>query len=260
MVNTRFFPILSCALFAVFSNSCDPQAQRKKRAERNSVQQDQTPITDGVVKDYYKEGKLRAEIPYENGKKNGLAREYYKTGIIYQEIEYRNGLKHGLSKRYYENGEPSQVTEYDSGRRHGKLQKFKSDGSLLSVATYFNDEPCKGLVEYLRDGSVKKNYPTIVVTPVNNLLNNEKYTLRFSLSDKSRAVEFFIGELSKEGCITDQPEKVNDLNRDGVAELDIYLPKGMFIMKTITVIAKIKTIQDNYYITTRPYNLSIEHK
>lgn len=256
----------ACKLFAIpflialaVLLSCDPQAQRKKTKGTKEVKQNQLANSDGISKVFYKNGKLKTEIPYQNGKKNGLAREFYETGIIYQEIEYKNGLKHGIATRYYENGAVHQVTAYDSNRRHGKLEKFKPDGSRLSVATYHEDEPCKGLVEYLRNGTIKNNYPSIVVTPIDNLLKNDTYTIRFSLSDKHRAVEFFIGELSKEGCLTSRLEKLDDFDNDGVAELHIYLPKGAFLMKSINVIAKVRTVQDNYYITERPYNIAVDH-
>ncbi|QOI98265.1 MAG: toxin-antitoxin system YwqK family antitoxin [Flammeovirgaceae bacterium] len=250
---------LFCLIVSLSQLSCDTQAQRKKTKGISEATQNEPAVTDGVYKAYFKNGKLKVEIPYQKGKKSGIGREFYETGIIYQEIEYRNGLKHGLAKRYYENGAIHQVTTYDSNRRHGKLEKFKSDGSVLSVATYYEDEPCRGLVEYLRDGTIKKNYPTIVITAINSLLKNDTYTLRFSLSDNHRAVEFFIGELSKEGCMINRLEKVDDFDRDGVATLDFYLPKGTFMMRTINVIAKVKTVQDNYYITEKRYNIAIEH-
>jgi hypothetical protein len=244
--------VSACWLF-----SCDPQAQRKKRSRQagNEVEA----VTDGVAKDYHKNGKIRVEIPYKNGKKNGVAREYYNTGVLYQEIEYINGIKHGVSKRYYENGKLNQLTQYDSGRRHGRLEKFRSNGSPLSVATYFNDQPCKGLVEYLQDGRVKTNFPGIVIKPIDNLLKEDLYILQLSLSDKSRAVQFYVGELSPQGCLTDALEELPDNDKNGIAEYEIYLPRGMFIMKTISIIAKVKTLQDNYYITERSYRLAVEH-
>ncbi|MFN3840228.1 MAG: hypothetical protein ACK4RF_05930 [Cyclobacteriaceae bacterium] len=52
-------------VFSFLVGSYDPQAQRKRKTEgRQNVMKSQ--VVDGVVKDSYKDGKLRAEIPYAN--------------------------------------------------------------------------------------------------------------------------------------------------------------------------------------------------
>lgn len=216
--------------------------------------------TNGVVKANYPDGSLRAEIPYVEGLKHGMATEYYKTGKVFQAIEYAKGLKHGWAKRYWENGNLYQETPYDSGKIHGEQKKYREDGKLASVAVYEHDNPCIGLKEYLIDGKQKKDYPKIVITPIDNLWRDNEYILRLSVSDKSKNVEFFTGKLTNGRCISDQASKVWNTDRNGVGEIIITLPPGGFMMEEINIIAKIKTRQGNYYITQRKYNLAIQNR
>lgn len=52
-------------VFSFLVGSCDPQAQRKR--EKDGQQKStEGRVVDGVVKDFYKDGKIRAEIPYAN--------------------------------------------------------------------------------------------------------------------------------------------------------------------------------------------------
>lgn len=36
----------------------------------------------GIVKEYYEDGKLRYEFPYKDGKENGIKKWYYKSGKL----------------------------------------------------------------------------------------------------------------------------------------------------------------------------------
>lgn len=216
--------------------------------------------TNGVVKANYPDGSLRAEIPHVEGLKHGMATEYYKTGKIFQTIEYAKGLKHGWAKRYWENGNLYQETPYDSGKIHGEQKKYREDGKLASVAVYEYDNPCVDLKEYLLDGKQKRDYPKIVITPIDNLWRDNEYILRLSVSDKTKSVEFFTGKLTNGRCLGDQASKVWNTDRNGVGEITITLPPGGFMMEELNIIAKVKTRQGNYYITQRKYNLAIQNK
>jgi hypothetical protein len=46
----------------------------------------------------------------------------------------------------------------------------------------------------------------------------------------------------------------------GKAKLEIPVAQGEFIMTVINIVARIKTLQGNFYLAERKYNLSIEHR
>jgi antitoxin component YwqK of YwqJK toxin-antitoxin module len=214
-------------------------------------------VKDGVFKSHYNNGKVRAEIIYKEGKKEGLAKEYYETGILFREIEYKGGLKEGVAKRYYKNGNVYQITPYINDTIHGVLKKFRENGKLSSEVPYYKGEACMGLVEYTTQGKVKKKYPTIVITPINTILKNGKYILRVSLSDKNKNVEFFEGKTDSNGC----PEYKDYLyTKNGVSESEFFIPPGGFMMQELNFIARVKTLQGNYYITQKKFNLAIENR
>lgn len=244
-----FAIILAVANACVFDTTKKEEDSGSKKSKK-----------EGVAVSKYPNGKIRSEITMKNGKKNGRATDYYESGVKHLEIDYVNNIKHGWARRYYENGKLYQETPYDSGEMHGIQKKYRENGKLSAEIPYRHNLPCMGLKEYVLDGSPKTNYPTIVVTPVDNLWRDGEYILKLSLSDKSRAVEFFEGDLDEGGCLGFNAVPVGKTDPTGVAIISYRLPPGGFVMETINIIAKVQTLQGNYYITQRKYNLAIENK
>ncbi|MGP8216666.1 MAG: toxin-antitoxin system YwqK family antitoxin [Bacteroidia bacterium] len=60
---------------------------------------------DQAKREYYRNGVLKSEIPYSEGRKNGIAKEYYENGSIKSETPYEDGVKNGIVREYDENGE-----------------------------------------------------------------------------------------------------------------------------------------------------------
>ena len=59
----------------------------------------------GANKLYYKNGKLKAEYPYDReGRVNGLARGYHESGAPAWEQEYVNGEPQGKQKNFPPSG------------------------------------------------------------------------------------------------------------------------------------------------------------
>jgi MORN repeat variant len=212
----------------------------------------------GLHKYYFPDGGLYLEINYKDSLPHGLAKRYYKSGQLLEEAEYRNGIQHGFTKMYHENGKLSSITPYDSGRIHGVKKKYRKDGTPAYEAPYHYDQPCVGLTELFLSGRPVDNYPKIVITPKDDLLRSNMFTLEFSLSDKSRLVEFYKGELTDGKYIGTSAKEMYVSN--GVGKLFYVLPPGGYAMETLSVLAKVKTDLNNYYITKTTYNLAIENR
>jgi hypothetical protein len=213
-----------------------------------------------LVKAYYKSGKLRAEIPQKDKKKHGQAREFYESGKKFQEIDYKQGVKDGWARRYYENGELFQETPYKVGKIHGIQKKYRENGKLMSEATFFEDEPCAGLKEYLLDGSLKKKYPQIVISPIDQIRDNGLYIVRLTLTQQVKEVEYYTGSLTNNQYIGPQAKRIWNTDRFGVGEIQYSLLRGTFIMEKVNVIAKIKTTQGNYLISQRTFNVAADNR
>lgn len=59
----------------------------------------------GIEKEYYENGKVKEETPYENGKINGIRKEYYENGQLKSEALYYDDKLMNSSRYYYKNGE-----------------------------------------------------------------------------------------------------------------------------------------------------------
>lgn len=248
--------IIAGIAVAVLLTSCEPPAKSEKEPKSKSKSENSK---DGVVKAYYPGGALRAELSMKNGKRNGRAKEYYKGGGLFQEIDYVDDVKHGKALKYYENGKLFQETPYEKGKLHGIQKKYRDDGRLSAEIPYHNDNQCIGIKEYTLDGAVKKQYPSIVVKTTDNTLTENKYSVIISMSEKTKNVEYFLGELDNGSCLHNRLSDIYKV-KNGIATIDYNLPPGAMVMETINIVAKVKTVQGNYYITQRKFNVAAEHR
>ena len=59
------------------------------------------PEGNGINKEYYKNGTIKEEVSYGNGKLHGIFKEYYEDGSLKSEGNYNNGVMDGIVKEYY---------------------------------------------------------------------------------------------------------------------------------------------------------------
>ena len=72
-----------------------------KRVAKQAEQTESTSILrheDGVEKDYFSNGNVRSETPYQNGLRNGVVKYYYSDGTLKSESTYVNDKLEGDSK------------------------------------------------------------------------------------------------------------------------------------------------------------------
>jgi hypothetical protein len=238
-----------CLLASFLLYSCFPQ---------NSSSEGQEASKD-VRKIYYQDGTLHKEMAYKNGLQDGVSKEYYKSGKIFQEVAYKKNLRNGVAKRYFESGLLSQETPYVNDKMHGVQKRYRRSGDLMTEVPYYEGNLCIGLKEYTIDGKLKQRYPTIEITPIDNILLNGTYTLKLKMSDGSKGVEYFVGRLAGNKYIGVEASRVFEV-RDGVGEINFPMPRGSFIMEEVNIIARVKTSQSNYYITQNKFHLAIENR
>lgn len=243
----RFF------LLAVIILSCAPDKKKVAGGEKTS---------DGskIVVTKHENGKTRAEIAYKDGKQHGLSRSYDREGKLILELPYANGKREGLSKKYFAGGKQLyQTTEYKNDKIHGIQTKYRENGNVMSEAKFENGLTCIGLKEYLLDNTLKKQYPKIVITPIDRLEQAGTYTLQLSMSDKVRSVKYYEGKLSPGGCLNENLYFILLNQNERTAELRYSLPPGGFKMQELNIIAVVETILGNSYVTQRTYNLAIDN-
>lgn len=210
-----------------------------------------------IRRTFYPDGKVHKEIVTNNGTKSGISKEYYKNGQVFQEVNYVANLREGIARRYFDTGVLSQETPYKNDKMHGIQKKYRRSGKLMAEIPYFEGHQCVGLKEYTADGVVKVRYPSIVVTPIDNLKEGT-YILEISMSDDSKGVDYYTGTLVDGKYIREEMNTIFD-TKNGVARLYFAIPKNDRRNETINIIARVKTAQSNYYITETSYHLSVKN-
>jgi hypothetical protein len=252
---TAFFFVAFLAL-----SSCEKFSDTKRSLADDSLAMTVSgdPENTNIRRTYYPDGKIHKEIVTNNGTKSGISKEYYKNGKVFQEVNYVANLREGVARRYFDTGVLSQETPYKNDKMHGIQKKYRRSGKLMSEVPYFEGHRCIGLKEYTADGKVKVRYPSIVVTPINNLRVDENYILEIRMSDDSKGVEYYTGALVDGKYIKEEMNTIFDTKK-GVARIYFAIPRGDRRDEVINVIAKVKTAQSNYYITQTSYHLSVKN-
>lgn len=250
----RILYVFIAAIFLCCSTGKNDEGKEKGAKKKKNV------MKDGVVTSRYANGKTRAEITYKDGKRNGISKSYDRNGAILLELPYIDDKRNGQSKKYYGGGKQLfQTTEYKDDQMHGLQIKYRDDGNVMSEARYENDFPCIGLKQYLTDNTLKKNYPKIVFTPIDQLETKGLYTLKVSMSEKIQSVKYYTGTLSSSGCLTDNLYYILQDQSTKTGELKYNLAPGGFMMQEVNVIAAVETLQGNTYVTQRVFNLAIDN-
>jgi antitoxin component YwqK of YwqJK toxin-antitoxin module len=90
----------------------------------------------GIVKGYYKDGKLWVEENFTDGKPDGLTKQYYKNGVIETETLFINGMRSGIQKAYDENGKLSSEVGFANGKPDGIYKAYYENGKVKSETIY----------------------------------------------------------------------------------------------------------------------------
>jgi hypothetical protein len=240
--------ILSLLGLLLLFTGCE-QAKKKEVKEKKTLE--------GLVQHHRSDGSLASEVQYKSKKKHGLAKGYYKDGTLKSEIHYQEDIREGTAKVYYENGKLYRETPFEQDKKNGIQKVYRENGRLLAEIPYKMDFLGTRTVEYTPEGKPKKQLPEIQVEHINNLLKNNQYIVRISLSRGYKNVDYYIGEL------TEGKYKNNNLMRmvgtNGILELKYTLPAGAYMMETVHLVAETKTQMRNPYLLYKKINIAAEN-
>lgn len=94
---------------------------------------------EGMMIDYYKDGKVKIERLFKNDIQIGKSTFYYPSGKIKEVQYYEEGKITGGDTLFYETGEPEFLRTYTKGMLDGYLRKWAPDGTIIYEAKYSND-------------------------------------------------------------------------------------------------------------------------
>ena len=97
-------------------------------------------IPDGIVKEYYDNGKLMAKYNYKNSKLEGVSKWYYENGSLRGERNYKEGKQDGISKFYYVSGSLGGTWNYKDGNLEGMTILYWGSGNVKAEHNYKNNK------------------------------------------------------------------------------------------------------------------------
>lgn len=109
-------------------------------------------LIDGVLTEYYKDGKVSETTTFVAGKKNGAYKSYYKNGQLYEEANYQKDSLHGPASVYYKNGKLFKKITFDNNKKQGAYKEYYANGNLKEESNYENGEYSGISKGYLADG------------------------------------------------------------------------------------------------------------
>ncbi len=95
------------------------------------------------INDYYKNGKLKREGIVANPKKNdfdGLVTEYFQNGKTAKKYKYKKGVLNGVCKDFFESGELKERCRYRNGKRDGTFKEYYKSGKIKVKGKYRKNE------------------------------------------------------------------------------------------------------------------------
>ena len=94
---------------------------------------------DGEFKAFLKNGKSAGSVFYKDGIPDGESVEYYEEGNIKSIIPFRNNIVEGLTITYYENGNIDEEVNYKNNKMNGEAKSYDENGKL-NGRTIFKDD------------------------------------------------------------------------------------------------------------------------
>jgi antitoxin component YwqK of YwqJK toxin-antitoxin module len=210
----------------------------------------------GVTKNYDKNGKLMSMANFVDNRKEGVAKNFYSTGSVQQEMFYKKDKLEGEAKMFYENGKVYLKTFYVNNKKHGLEQTFYENGKLQSEVEYLNGWAGTGLKEYNEQGVLLTKKPTIEVREINPPFNN-KLILEISLSDKNRNVKFYLDTLLMGKYLHKYIYIQSVHSNKGIGSVE-YIKSKTIQLKKLNIVAEITTPRKNKLVIQRTYNLVIK--
>lgn len=183
-------------IFSIIIAACTGKGASKKEiaAAIDTVTVADTGYTG--IKRYMSKDVLIKEVTFKNGVRDGLMKSFYRDGRMRQSFWYTDGLREDSAKWYYEEGQVFRATPYKHDTVDGIQQQYYKNGRLKAKLGYKKGLRTSFLEEYSPNGKLLTGYPELVVTIQDDYRTKGIYKISLSLSNKSEKVRYSIGDLS----------------------------------------------------------------
>lgn len=172
-VRKDYYPDGKVKIAATYNKEGKLEGIRREYAEDGSIEKSYifkngTMIGEGIVtekgekngywKEYYDDGKLRAEGKYNKDKKTGNWKYYYRNGGTEQEGAYKDGKPEGPWRWYYETGELLREENYFNGLLDGEMTEYDLAENVITKGEYIEGNQEGKWVYRVGNSIVEGNY------------------------------------------------------------------------------------------------------
>ena len=119
-------------------------------------------LRDGTYKTYYRNGNVKKQFTFKDGKYSGNCKTFYESGKLSEDYNYDNGKLEGSYTAYYESGQVKEKYNNINDKGEGPYEEYYEDGTLAEKGTYSNSK-AEEITRYTPSGreyvsmSLKKN-------------------------------------------------------------------------------------------------------
>ncbi len=167
---------------------------------------DESGNLNGKWKDYFPDGRIKAEGTYNDNRRSGLWKFYNNLSKVEQTGSYNNGRPDGLWQWYYNDGSILREEEYFQGFRDGSFTEYSREGSVIVTGQYSDGErngPWKftsgdyteegNYIIGLKDGQWKSYYPDGTLQYRGNYVqgNPDKQQIYYYGSGRVKEVQYY---------------------------------------------------------------------
>jgi len=110
---------------------------------------------------------LISEAEYSGDKRNGLLVNYYPEGKAAEKLWYKNDMKHGECLKYYPDGTLTLKTNYTNNRLNGKFEAFFENGKPEMFGQYKDNLRVGQWIIYWKDGRMRFKTEYVAGVPDN---------------------------------------------------------------------------------------------
>lgn len=207
------------------------------------------------IKKYYSGLYLVKEVTFRKGIREGLMKTFYKSGKLYQTFWYKNGVREDTARWYFEDGRIFRETPYRNDTIDGTQIQFYKTGKVRAKLGFKAGSRTPFLEEYSSDERKITNYPRMVIKKKDDYNRDGTYKIALQLDRKNVKVNFYRGEYIDGLFMPKQYVKLNINDFAGILELRKTGNPGR---NYVGIIAEITTDLGNKYLTFMkidlPYN------
>ncbi len=130
----------------------------------------------GVDKIYYENGKLKEEDPFKDGLLNGTVKMYDDKGTLIKEEQFKNDVSHGIARIYYPTGVLNYEEADSNGLSNGVSRNYYPSGKLYNEWTNRLGKKNGIFRQYYENGKLEfeKKYNNDMVVEIKNYDENGK--------------------------------------------------------------------------------------